>query len=347
MSTPPAQPQTIAVNNNQGVVAGVVNEFHLHAAPEKHTLDSEVTRYYQNLARACDVVTAQLHYPSVKTPSTQSKVEDVYVEPDVWVRSLETEGADGMATEKRAVRAFERQPWKSCFNSDEQRFQRIALLADGGMGKTTAVDREIQLLCDGQRPWLALRLPSLLRVDGGVSLDELVEQALTLDIAARLNLDRAAAEKIGHSLLNHLDRQAGVLLFDGFDVVPYVKDSRYGYAMSQGGNVAFYDRKTGQNRFIQPNHPDPKAVLRYNWNAGIAQDPFNDCGVYFGSQYLHYSDDCGENWVIISPDLTTNDTTKQKASSVSDALNNLKFMTSYSYKFKEKHLLIDLSFSSG
>lgn len=220
MSTPPAQPQPIAVNNNHGVVVGVVNGLHVHAAPEKLTLYSEVTRYYQKLASACDVVTAQHHYPSVKTPSTQSKVEDVYVEPDVWVRSLETEGADGTAAEKRALPAFERQPWKSCFNSDEQRFQRIALLADGGMGKTTAVDREIQRLCDGQRPWLALRLPSLLRVDGGVPLSELVEQALTLDIVARLSLDRAAAEKIGHSLLNHLDCQAGVLLFDGFDEVP-------------------------------------------------------------------------------------------------------------------------------
>lgn len=100
---------------------------------------------------------------------------------------------------------------------------------------------------------------------------------------------------------------------DGFDVVPFRKDSRYGYAMSQGGNVGFYDRETGRTRFIKPNHPDPKIELRYNWNAAIAQDPYQDCGVYFGSQYLHYSDDCGETWTIKSPDLTTNDTTKQKA----------------------------------
>jgi hypothetical protein len=35
--------------------------------------------------------------------------------------------------------------------------------------------------------------------------------------------------------------------------------------------------------------------------------------VYFGSQFLHFSDDCGETWIIKSPDLTTNDTSKQKA----------------------------------
>lgn len=100
---------------------------------------------------------------------------------------------------------------------------------------------------------------------------------------------------------------------DGFDVVPYRKDSRYGYAMSQGGNVGFYDRETGKTRFVKPNHPNPSIELRYNWNAAIAQDPFSDCGVYFGSQFLHYSNDCGESWRILSPDLTTNDTTKQNA----------------------------------
>ncbi len=98
---------------------------------------------------------------------------------------------------------------------------------------------------------------------------------------------------------------------DGFDVVPKKGDSRYGYAMSQGGNVGLYNRITGNVRFVKPVHPEGE-FLRFNWNAGIAQDPFNDCGVYFGSQYVHKSLDCGETWEIISPDLTTNDTTKQK-----------------------------------
>ncbi len=97
---------------------------------------------------------------------------------------------------------------------------------------------------------------------------------------------------------------------DGFDVVPRPDDNRYGYAMSQGGNVSYYDRETGNNRYIKPVHPDGE-TLRYNWNAAIAQDPYSDCGVYYGSQYVHYSDDCGMSWKIISPDLTTNDTSKQ------------------------------------
>ena len=101
---------------------------------------------------------------------------------------------------------------------------------------------------------------------------------------------------------------------DGFDVVPQPGNSRYGYAMSQGGNVAFYDRVTGQNRFVKPNHPDG-VTLRYNWNAAIAQHPHLDsCSLYFGSQFVHFSKDCGRSWNLISPDLTTNDTTKQDQS---------------------------------
>lgn len=97
---------------------------------------------------------------------------------------------------------------------------------------------------------------------------------------------------------------------DGFDVLPKPNDSRYGYAMSQGGNLGFYDRITGRTQFIKPTHPEG-VKLRFNWNAGLAEDPFNPCGVYYGSQFVHKSEDCGESWRIISPDLTTNDKSKQ------------------------------------
>ena len=99
---------------------------------------------------------------------------------------------------------------------------------------------------------------------------------------------------------------------DGFDVVPFPDDSRYGWAMSQGGNVGFYDRELGDVKRAKPVHPDGE-TLRFNWNAAIAQDPYNSCGVYYGSQYLHYTDDCGDSYVILSGDLTTNDTSKQHA----------------------------------
>lgn len=98
---------------------------------------------------------------------------------------------------------------------------------------------------------------------------------------------------------------------DGFDVLPKQTDTRYGWAMSQGGNLAYYDRETGFNQFVRPVHPEG-VTLRFNWNAALAPVPGAPCGIYFGSQFVHKSLDCGRTWSIISPDLTTNDTTRQK-----------------------------------
>ena len=98
---------------------------------------------------------------------------------------------------------------------------------------------------------------------------------------------------------------------DGFDVMIDPSDPRYAYAMSQQGNIGRIDRETGSSRFVKPTHPDGD-LLRFNWNAPVNFDPFDAETIYFGSQYVHRSPDRGETWEIISPDLTTNDTTKQK-----------------------------------
>jgi photosystem II stability/assembly factor-like uncharacterized protein len=98
---------------------------------------------------------------------------------------------------------------------------------------------------------------------------------------------------------------------DGFDVVPHPGNSRFGYAMSQQGYVSRYDLITGHQQMIRPVHPKGE-YLRFNWNSAIAQDPFDEDAIFFGSQYVHYSTDRGNNWEIISPDLTTNDPEKQK-----------------------------------
>jgi len=101
---------------------------------------------------------------------------------------------------------------------------------------------------------------------------------------------------------------------DGFDVVPDKDNSRFGYAMSQQGNVSRYDWKTGNNYGVKPTHPDPDVFLRFNWNAAIGQDPFDNSTVYFGSQFVHKSIDKGLTWEVISADLTTNNPEKQKQS---------------------------------
>lgn len=97
---------------------------------------------------------------------------------------------------------------------------------------------------------------------------------------------------------------------DGFDVMPDPDDVNWVYAMSQGGNVGRYNIITGERWFVRPPSPDMKTKLRFNWNAAIAQDPFDKNTIYFASQYLHRSNNKGVSWEIISGDLTTNDSVK-------------------------------------
>jgi photosystem II stability/assembly factor-like uncharacterized protein len=98
---------------------------------------------------------------------------------------------------------------------------------------------------------------------------------------------------------------------DGFATLVDPSDPSYGYAMSQGGFLIRFNWRTGERKDIRPWGPDG-VELRFNWNAGIASDPFDSKTIYYGSQFLHKSTDRGDSWTIISPDLTTNDPAKQK-----------------------------------
>ena len=93
---------------------------------------------------------------------------------------------------------------------------------------------------------------------------------------------------------------------DGFDTIPDPENPRAGYAMSQGGNLSRWNLDTGELRMIRPAPPEPDIELRFNWNAGIAQDPFDPATVYYGSQFVHKSTDRGATWTAISGDLTSN-----------------------------------------
>lgn len=107
----------------------------------------------------------------------------------------------------------------------------------------------------------------------------------------------------------------GVSGGDGFDVVPDPEDPNWVYAMSQGGSLSRYNMGTGEEWSIRPPRPDMKTKQRFNWNSGIAQDPFDKKTIYYGSQFVNKSIDKGASWTIISPDLSTNDSAKIDQSS--------------------------------
>ncbi len=57
-----------------------------------------------------------------------------------------------------------------------------------------------------------------------------------------------------------------------------------------------------------------KLKYRWHWNFPLAFSPHTKHRVYVGSQFVHKSDDDGQSWQVISPDLTLNDKTHQQNS---------------------------------
>jgi photosystem II stability/assembly factor-like uncharacterized protein len=98
---------------------------------------------------------------------------------------------------------------------------------------------------------------------------------------------------------------------DGFWAFADPSDPNYAYAEAQGGHVGRINRKTLEQRDIQPKG-GYREKLRYNWNTPIALSPTDKGTIYIGSQFLFRSRDHGVTWDRISPDLSTNDPIRQR-----------------------------------
>ncbi|MEM8896096.1 MAG: hypothetical protein AAGC88_16075, partial [Bacteroidota bacterium] len=98
---------------------------------------------------------------------------------------------------------------------------------------------------------------------------------------------------------------------DGFRVLKHpTKD--FVYSEMQGAQFVWridLERKNFKTIQPLPVKGDPK--LRFNWNAPMAVSVHQPDRFYMGSQFLHKSEDMGDSWTKISPDLTTNDPAKQ------------------------------------
>jgi len=99
---------------------------------------------------------------------------------------------------------------------------------------------------------------------------------------------------------------------DGFYIAPDKEDDRFGYGTSQNGDLYRYDKLTGYYQSIAPQSSSSKTPLRFNWNAGFAKDPTDEKTAYYGSQFVHKTEDKGATWRVISPDLSTDNSKHQK-----------------------------------
>jgi len=86
---------------------------------------------------------------------------------------------------------------------------------------------------------------------------------------------------------------------------------------SVGGIVERFDLRTGQARNVEvwPDQVNGSiaADLKYRfvWTMPLTISPHDHNKVYVGSQFVHQTTDGGNSWQVISPDLTSNDKSKQ------------------------------------
>jgi photosystem II stability/assembly factor-like uncharacterized protein len=91
---------------------------------------------------------------------------------------------------------------------------------------------------------------------------------------------------------------------DGFQSQADPEDPNTIYAESQYGVLVRFDRKSGEQIYIQPQPEKAGPPLRYNWDSPLLISPHLHTRLYFGANRLFKSDDRGDHWQAISPDLT-------------------------------------------
>src|SRR5579864_8677709 len=89
---------------------------------------------------------------------------------------------------------------------------------------------------------------------------------------------------------------------------------------SVGGSVARFDEKNRQAREVEVWPEDVSGAsagevkYRFNWEFPVTISPHDHNKVYVGSQFVHVTNDGGNSWQIISPDLTRNDKSRMQVS---------------------------------
>ncbi len=90
---------------------------------------------------------------------------------------------------------------------------------------------------------------------------------------------------------------------DGFQTRADWADDNILYAQSQNGGLVRYDKKSGETLDIQPiNQID--SGYRFDWDAPLLLSKHNNKRLYFAANKLFRSNNQGNTWQVISPDLT-------------------------------------------
>ncbi len=177
-----------------------------------------------------------------------------------------------------------------------------------------ADDGSVNLSMDGGQTWYAPSLP--ISQFYHVSADTRVP----FHVAGAMQ-DIGTAQGPNRSLTNGGIRNSDWYGVGGGEagwVVSDTADPNIVYAGEYGGYISRYDHRTRQavNISIYPENPSGHGgedmKYRFQWTAPIEVSPHNPKVVYHGGNVLFRTEDGGQTWTPISPDLTRNDKSKQQ-----------------------------------
>ena len=91
---------------------------------------------------------------------------------------------------------------------------------------------------------------------------------------------------------------------DGYKPQIDPEDPNIIYTQYQYGGLARYDRRTQERLYITPRPPSGENDYKWNWNAPLLISPHNRERIFYAAERVFQSDDRGNSWRIISPDLS-------------------------------------------
>lgn len=77
------------------------------------------------------------------------------------------------------------------------------------------------------------------------------------------------------------------------------------YSEWQYGNLVRYDKKSQELIYIKPQPPKGEKTYKWNWDSPMIISPHSHTRLYFAANKVFRSNDRGNSWEVISPDLTT------------------------------------------
>jgi len=97
---------------------------------------------------------------------------------------------------------------------------------------------------------------------------------------------------------------------DGFHTAFDPLDPNIVYSEGQGGGLGRINLATGEYRSLHPEPKEGQNAYRFNWNTPFFVSAFDPSVLYMGGNHVFRLSHRGDEWSMISPDLTTRDPMK-------------------------------------